>query len=112
MQRYSSNSVLPTLPAYFYVLFADIGPKTPFSRSTVEHFLLIHIQGCTLWERDAISLVQGFQVNPIVADVQLHADDGPQQFAVLARIERRQRKLVPADDRTPASFLPAGDSPD
>ena len=43
-----------------------------------------------------ISLIEGFQVNLVVADARLDGHDSTQEFAVPARIEARQRQFVPA----------------
>ena len=56
---------------------------------------LVNINRCTLGKDNAVSFVDCPQVNPVVADAQPHCHDSTQQFAVLARIERRQRQFVP-----------------
>ena len=59
--------------------------------------LLIHINRCTLWESYAVGTVESLQLHLFVV-VYACPDGyyGAQQFAVLSRIEARQRQFVPA----------------
>ena len=58
--------------------------------------LLIFINRCTVREDDAVSRVEGFQIDSPIADARTYGYDSTQEFTVLARIETGQRQLVPA----------------
>jgi len=47
-----------------------------------------------LGEGDAVSSVQIVKTHLAQTDAQPHRHDGPQQFAMLARIERGRRQLI------------------
>ena len=68
--------------------------------------LFVHIQRRTLRKRDAVGGVEGLQVNLVVADALPDRHHSPQEFTMLAGIERRQRKLVPPFLLAPAAHLP------
>ena len=60
--------------------------------------LLINIYRCTLREGDAVGAVESLEAHLTHADAQFYRYESPQDFAVLARIERRWRQLVPSAD--------------
>ena len=64
-----------------------------FSHS--KSFLLIHINRCTIRKDDAIGGIEGLEIDFAHTDAEADGNDGTQQFAVPARIERGRRQFVP-----------------
>ena len=68
--------------------------------------LFAFVYRCTVGIDYAVGAVEGFQIYFPKADTCFYGDDSAQEFAMTARIERGQRKFVPAFLLAQVAHLP------
>jgi hypothetical protein len=69
-------------------------------------FFFVYINRRTVWEGYAVGSIEVFKADLMDADTQRLRHNGPQQFAMLARIERWQRQFVQTSLAALVAHLP------